>query len=571
MRRSVLALPLLALPLLGVAPPTRAAVPAGEPYLIRDVLAGYDTSTPHTGPEQPDTTVEPSIAVNPANPLNAVIGFQEGRVDAGGDNGNGYSVTFDGGKTWKTGTLKGLTTSDGGTFDRASDSVVAFGPDNTVYYSSLIFNDTTDNGLQSAIVNNTSTDGGRTWGPTTIVQNDPGGGLNDKNWVVVDNGSEGGHHHGRVYVVWDRVAGVIAKYSDDQGKTWVPASPVYTPNVYVGQGISAFPVVCPNGDLFVAFMSEAAPPAVTANPGDELAEAIAGASKVSSATFVGAGTVPTGSPLPQAVVASVATYEGNAVRNQRAGSLLAADVDPKTGRHYVVWEDGRLRSDAANDALLAWSDDGITWSTPVRLNRGKTDDNLDHYDPSVAVHKDGTVDVIWRQRQETASSNYADYSRDVDTYLARSHDHGVTFGTPLKVDRAPSDTLYGAFSRAGLFQGDYDQVATAGDLTYVVRSESYAPSATAVAPDKPSATTLHHQTTWVAVIGTSTGAARPVVKPVTPPTTPTTPTTPATGGGQSLATTGAPTGVALLAVVLLGGAVVLRRRQGSSRRTQTSR
>ncbi|MEO6206109.1 MAG: sialidase family protein, partial [Mycobacteriales bacterium] len=527
----------------------------------RDHLAGFDALPKHLGAEQVDTTVEPLIAVNPANPLNAVIGFQVGRVDAGGDATNGYAVTFDGGKTWKNGYIPGLTTGRGGTFDRGSDSVLAFGPNNTVYYSSLIFNDVTDNAVQSAIVNNTSTDGGRTWGPVTVVQDDPGGGLNDKNWVVVDHGTETGHHHGRVYVVWDRVAGVIAKYSDDQGKTWVPASPVYTPNVYGSQGIGSFPVVLENGDLFVAFMAEVAPPAVTAQPGDELAEAVSGVSKVTSATFPAAGTIPSGAALPPAVVASVATYTGNPIRHQRAGSLLAADADPKTGRRYVVWEDARFRSDAANDALLSWSDDGIRWSAPVRVNPGKLNDNLDHYNPSVAVHQDGTVDVIWRQRQETASTNVDSYSLDVDTYLARSHDKGLTFGTPLKVDLAPSDTRFGAFSRSGLFQGDYDQVATAGGLTYVVRSESYAPNASVEAPEVPSAKTVHHQTTWVAVIGTAGATAPTKVVPPVRTATAVPPATPPAAAGPSLATTGASTGLAGLAVALVGLGVAVRRRR----------
>lgn len=506
MRLPLLALPLVALPLVAFAPSGSAAtahVRAGDPVLLRDHLAGFDALPKHVGPEQVDTTTEPSIAVNPRNPLNAVIGFQVGRVDAGGDAANGYATTFDGGKTWRNGIVPGLTTGHGGTFDRASDAVVAFGDHNEVYYSSLIFDDTTGGGLESAIVNSTSLDGGRTWGQMTVVQDDPGGGLNDKNWVTVDNGTGAGHHHGRVYVTWDRVAGVIVKYSDDKGRTWVPASPVYLPNAYVGQGISAYPVVKPNGDLFVAFMSQAAPPAVTAAPGDEIAEAVSGLSKVTSATFVGAGSVPTGVPLPPAVVASVRTFTGNPVRHQRAGSLLAAAADPRTGRLYVVWEDGTFRSDAANDALLSWSDDGVSWSAPVRVDKGRTGDELDHYDPSVAVHADGTVDVIWRQRQESASDDVRTYSRDVDTYLARSRDHGRTFGPALKLDLAPSDTRYGAFSRGGLFQGDYDQVATAGGLTYVVRSESYAPSSRAKAPGTPSATTTHHQTTWVAVVGTA--------------------------------------------------------------------
>jgi hypothetical protein len=557
MRRALLVLSTVLLPLLVTAPPgVAASVKPGEPVLLRDHLAGIDVLTHHDDDEQRGTTVEPSIAVNPSNPLNAVIGFQVGRVDAGGDATNGYAVTFDGGKTWKNGVVPGLTSGNGGSLDRASDSVIAFGPDNRVYYSSLIFNDS-GAALRSAIVNNTSTDGGRTWGPVTIVQDDLGGGLNDKNWVVVDQGSGSGHHHGRAYVVWDRVGGVIAKYSDDQGATWVPASPAYLPNVYVAQGIGSFPVVKPNGDLLVAFMAEVAPPAVT-TPGDELAEAVSGVSKVTTATFVGAGTVPTGVPLPPAVIASVHGYSGNSVRHQRAGSLLAADVDPVTGRVYVVWEDTYFRTDAANDAVLAWSDDGITWSAPVRVNRGKGDDVVDHYDPSVAVHRDGTVDVIWRQRQETASSDVNSYSHDIDTYLARSHDRGLTFGVPLKVDLAPSDTRFGAFSRNGLFQGDYDQVATAGGLTYVVRAESYAPNARAVAPTVPSATTMHHQTTWVAVIGTATAGSRVTTPTTTPVKTPaTTPVaTPVQIPGSLAATGGAP---ALAALGLLLLALSLRR------------
>lgn len=505
MRRLLFLLPALGVPLAIVAPPSQASAPVhrGDPILLRDHVAGFDAIGTHLGPEQVDTTIEPSIAVNPANPLNAVAGFQVGRVDAGGDATNGYTVTFDGGKTWRNGTIPGLTRAHGGAYDRASDAVVAFGPDNTVYYSSLVFDDTTGGALQSAIVNNTSTDGGRTWGPVDVVQADPGAGLNDKNWVVVDQGGQGNHHLGRVYVVWDRVAGVIAKYSDDRGKTWVPASPVYLPNVYALDGISAYPVVKPNGDLVVAFMTSVGPPAVTARPGDELHEALSGISKVSVATFPAAGAVPTGVPLPPALVTSITTFTGNSVRHQRAGGLLAADVDPRTGRVYVVWEDGRYRSDAANDAVLSWSDDQVTWSAPVRLNRGPRDNNLDHYNPSVAVHKDGTVDVIWRQRQESASSDVNTYSRNIDTYLARSHDRGLTFGVPLKVDRSPSDTRFGAYSRTALFQGDYEQVATAGSLSYVVRCESYAPRKHSIAPDSISATTLHHQTTWVSVIGTA--------------------------------------------------------------------
>src|SRR3954468_105033 len=139
MRWPLLVLPLVALPLLAAAPAGSASTTsakAGDPVLLRDHLAGFDALPKHVGPEQVDTTIEPSIAVNPKNPLNAVIGFQVGRVDAGGDATNGYATTFDGGATWTNGIVPGLTTGHGGDFDRASDAVVAFGDHNEVYFSS---------------------------------------------------------------------------------------------------------------------------------------------------------------------------------------------------------------------------------------------------------------------------------------------------------------------------------------------------------------------------------------------------------------------------------------------------
>src|SRR4051812_13887436 len=196
-----------------------AAAPASAvPTLVRDIKTGVwrgGTNNP-TAPEadyvQPDTQIEPSIAVNPANPDNAVAAYQEGRIDSGGDATNGFATTFDGGGTWIHGELPGLTTygrgtplDQGGHFERGSDAVVAFGPHNTVYANSLIFNSgqATDfaegvagGGLRSAIAINVSYNGGRTWSPPVIFQDDDLGGLNDKNWIVVDNGTGAGHTPG---------------------------------------------------------------------------------------------------------------------------------------------------------------------------------------------------------------------------------------------------------------------------------------------------------------------------------------------------------------------------------------
>src|SRR4051794_13501123 len=138
------------------APSVGKASTAGpHPVLVRDSKTGRDTlgSKITVGPDpiqdyiQPDTQIEPSIAVNPANPKNAVAVYQEGRIADGGDATNGFATTFDGGKTWKYGEIPGLTIypGQGGTLERASDAVAAFGPNNTVYANSLVFDLTQGN------------------------------------------------------------------------------------------------------------------------------------------------------------------------------------------------------------------------------------------------------------------------------------------------------------------------------------------------------------------------------------------------------------------------------------------
>jgi hypothetical protein len=63
------------------------------------------------------------------------------------------------------------------------------------------------------------------------------------------------------------------------------------------------------------------------------------------------------------------------------------------------------------------------------------------------------------------------YAPVIDTYYQESSDGGSTWTAPLKVDRVTSNPWYGAFSRSGTFEGDYDQIASAGGYKYIVRSQ----------------------------------------------------------------------------------------------------
>src|SRR4051794_14885941 len=447
------------------------------PVLVHDVKTGAYTLGNTTGDNsdmqnlvQPDTQTEPSIAVNPQNPLNVVAAYQEGRRANGGDATNGYATSFDGGATWTSGELPKLTKqiAPKGEFERASDAVVAFGPDNVVYANSLIFDQDTSAGLRSGMAVNVSKDGGKTWSDPIVFQDDRLGGTNDKNWIVVDNSDAPGHHKGRVYVIWDRVAPVVYQYCDhdcDQRANWLPTFDTLSGVVFPGQGIGAYPVIMDNGGLGIVLSTLSA--GVETSP-DEPDEGADNQVFISAPT---AGRTPYPAPLQFLPPIQIATNGSNGTVAQRASEgLPAAAADPNRGTLYAVWDDGRFRSDDVNDAVISRStDNGQTWSAPARVNPGPKNDKVNHYNITLAVGTDGKVYVDYRQRDQSGAKPL--FTPTIETYHQQSSDGGRTWTQPLLVDSVPSNAYYDAFSRAGSFEGDYNQTATAGGYTYVTRAK----------------------------------------------------------------------------------------------------
>ncbi|MFN2466482.1 MAG: hypothetical protein ABR598_09495 [Candidatus Dormibacteria bacterium] len=512
---------------------------ASSTVLLRDVRAATDrlaATSQATTPDdyiQPDTQVEPSIAANPNNPDNVVTGYQEGRVAGGGDATNGFATTMDGGRTWTYGEVPHLTSYPGqnGPYDRASDAVVAFGTANDVYYSSLVFSPVSGTGLQSGMAINVSRDGGHTFGEPVFFADDQLAGLNDKNWVVVDNSSAPGHHKGRVYVVWDRIAAVYYDYCDggcDQLSGWAFGGSFHQLDLgspYVTQAIGATPVVLNDGSLAVIF--NAAAGGVPTGASSEQTLSSFATARLTCVVAPLAGGQPFGTPLVFGPPIQVADNLQSNVRAQRAGTLPSANYEAKTGTLAVTWEDARFHSEAypVNDVLVSTSSDGgTTWSAPTKVNPSTTTDNIDRYNPSISGDGAGGLHVAYRSRLEGA--NLRDFSASAQMYYQESTDSGRTWSAPLQVNTPPNNLYNGAFSRNGTFEGDYNGIASIGRVSYIVREEAYPvspgePVALVPDPTNPERLTLldsgkghQHQQTWVAVVGpplaastTSTGPA----------------------------------------------------------------
>src|SRR5215467_2566207 len=127
------------------------------------------STDPFTNPtSQHATEVEPDTFANGAT---VVAAFQVGRFFSGGATDAGWARSGDGGVTWTSGVLPGMTYSSGAAspFERVSDASVAYDAAHRTWLISSI--PLLPNTAVPTVLVNRSTDDGRTW--STPVQMPP--------------------------------------------------------------------------------------------------------------------------------------------------------------------------------------------------------------------------------------------------------------------------------------------------------------------------------------------------------------------------------------------------------------
>ena len=204
--------PAVAAPPRLVLPPSAPA--AQDPHWRANVRANTDATT--------FAQQEPSIGVNPLNPLNVVVANKDER-SAPGPNTQTKEVwietSTDGGLTWPAQTRIPMPDS---TKPQQSDPIVTFSDDNSVYVTIIGLSNAGGLGTNATMVAR-STDGGLTW-PTPAVSLNPGQGGSDKEWTAIDLNPASPYYH-RVYVTWTNFAAgpsFIEKWSSDNGVSWNP-------------------------------------------------------------------------------------------------------------------------------------------------------------------------------------------------------------------------------------------------------------------------------------------------------------------------------------------------------------
>lgn len=437
-----------------------------HPRFVKQISASpfADIVTDQT--DEVDTESEPHIAIDPADPSIVVAVMHQSGTPY---RAVGYATSHDGGRVWSGGSLPGLTHVTGGPFQKASDPVVAIGPDRTVHAVTIGFDGSEVSHTYSNVVIQRSDDGGLSFAAPVLVEHDDDPAVfNDKPWIAID-GVPTSAHYGRMYVVWTRFAIVtpdfkpsqlVLRYSDDRGATWSDRIPISG----YGDPIGAQPLVHPSGALSIVY-SETFPCSVRSQT------SLDGGEHFDAPVFVATCSSRT------------------AIPDMRTGltkffAMPSAAIDPVGGQLYVVWEDSELGADGLHAVALSTSSDGgASWTSP-RVVGGPS--AVHRFTPAVTT-LDGAVIVSFRTRVPDQQRVYMRY--------VTSSDAGATFGRERKLGRA-GDLQYAVTTTDNLggvdlfFLGDYMGLAMGADAAHAVWCR----------PSRPRAGSGHHQTTWSATI-----------------------------------------------------------------------
>jgi hypothetical protein len=463
--------------------PKSTCISTGDP--TANVRLNCDNNT---SPEN-----ETPIVADPTNPNHLLAGSNDYFIIQKGSGiqervPTGFFTSFDGGHTWTDGQIPMGNGGNGGNGDPSPAFDAKFGTAHMAQLSAAA-PITSPNAGHIDVSVSTSYDGGLTWKPPVTVdigQAAIGPSANstflDKEWLVADN-NPSSPHYGRLYLSWDRIetskgefqrSPVDFAYSDDAGKTWSRpidisgSNPAFCtanqgpagPAGACDESFFSYGGVEPNGDIVIGFMNQQHSAAweVPNEFEDQImvVRSTDGGLHWSNPVHVadmedgGLETI-TFSDYPSNVEGR-ATQTGFQFRTGSWGNLT---VDPVTGKVYVVWTDN---SDGTHDVanpvtdtnvfMSVSSDEGATWSAPIRVTSGPAD----KWFPWVTA-RGGEVGIAYQE--EVGTGLYV-------TNLATSTDDGASWSYQT-VSNAVSDADHSVWFQAhatgcdtcSRFIGDY--------------------------------------------------------------------------------------------------------------------
>jgi hypothetical protein len=376
--------------------------------------------------------VEPAIAVDPSDRRRVVATWQQD-IGTPAARSDLVARSDDGGRTWRTAVIPGLTLCSGGTADFASDPWLSIGGDGTVYFSGTSGSSTADP-PPVAVVASRSRDGGRTWAqPTTVAPAQTG---NDTDSVTASPTLAG--HAYLMWATWDHSYSVpmtanALRFSrtTDAGDTWSPAVTVHEP-APTAIDFSGHVLVLPSGELLAVW--------VNADLGSGLGTLMASRSGDEGATWDAAVAV---------AVQPVGAFEDPESGVELPQPGFTSPAIAPDGTVYIASE-GSTSPTSGAITVSQSRDGGRTWtSSPL------PDVSAFAFEPAIAVDARGDLGLVWYDLRDDRPGD-AELSTGVR--FARSADRGATWqqehlAGPFDLRTAPAHRLGEYQGLAGLARG----------------------------------------------------------------------------------------------------------------------
>jgi hypothetical protein len=418
---------------------------AVDPGALLPQLVGTD---PYAASGAQHATALESTAFSHGSTIVSV--YQIGRFTSTSALNMGWSTSKDGGSTWQSGTLSGITTAAGGPWPRTVDQSVAY---DSVHGQWLIGTlgvgpiSGTDVEQQVYVVRSSD---GLSWGaPISVFLGRP-----DKEWLTCDN-QPTSPFKGTCYAMWQQSTpgphdAFMLSRSHDGGLTW--SAPIGTPAASTGYNVQ--PLVTPDGTL-VAFATDT----------------VEGA-------MVVVRSLDGGATLRNSVVVSTIQRHLPPGLRYHAKPTFGIAGD---GTLYAVWADCRFRpSCSANDLVMTTSaNDGVTWTPLARINLDSISSGVDRFLPALAVDTStsggGTqLALMYHYYPVAACGGTSQPACVVDVAVVRSADAGATWTAPVVLTTTPQSLTWLPIS-IGRMPGDYFGAAFSGGNAVVVFPIATAP------------------------------------------------------------------------------------------------
>jgi len=330
-----------------------------------------------------DAANEPSIAVNPTNPSNMVIGWRQFDTVQSNFRQAGWGYTNDGGQTW---TFPGVI--EPGVF--RSDPVLDSGSEGLFYYNSL-----TLDGWDYWCHVFRSSDNGALWDEGTYAH---GG---DKQWMVIDKTGGIGDDH--IYAFWTSSFSIcypgFFTRSTNGGNSYencyvIPNDP-YWGTMAVG----------PDGELYVGGGEFTVAKSTNAqNPAQSVQWAFT--------KSVNMGGYMSGweGPNPEGLLGQLWIATDVSSGSTRGNVYMLCSVDPSSN------------PDPLDIMFVRSTDGGQTWSSPVRVN-DDVGTNAWQWFGTMSVAPNGRIDAIWLDTRQDPGGY------DSALYYSYSTNAGVTWSS----------------------------------------------------------------------------------------------------------------------------------------------